>query len=98
MNAFRYILLLSLHLLLSTFCFAQREQIDSLKKVLPSLKDSARIDCLNALSKKYIITQIDTSQLVAEQALNEAEKLNYIAGEGEAYYNVAQVYADLAND
>ena len=34
--------------------FAQRERIDSLKKILPSLHDSARVDCLNELSGIYI--------------------------------------------
>lgn len=35
-------------------CLAQQESIDSLKKVLPALHDSARVDCLNALSGFYI--------------------------------------------
>lgn len=35
-------------------CSAQQERIDSLKKVLPSLYDSARVDCLNTLSGIYI--------------------------------------------
>ncbi len=35
-------------------CFARRGQIESLKKALPSLHDSARVDCLNALSGIYI--------------------------------------------
>jgi signal transduction histidine kinase len=35
-------------------CLAQREQVDSLKKFLPSLRDSAKVDCLNALSGIYI--------------------------------------------
>src|SRR4051812_40727552 len=34
--------------------FAQQEKIDSLKKVVPFLKDSAKVDCLNALSEIYI--------------------------------------------
>jgi len=79
-------------------CFAQQEKIGGLKKNLPSLKDSARIDCLNALSEAYLEVEIDTSQLFAEQALKEAKKINYIAGEGEAYYNLAHVHLVLGLD
>ena len=35
-------------------CFAQGEKIDSLKKILPSLHDSAKVDCLNELGGIYI--------------------------------------------
>jgi hypothetical protein len=34
--------------------FAQREKIDSLKKVLPSLSGNGRVDCLNALTETYL--------------------------------------------
>jgi len=83
------------------FCrnaFAQQEKIDSLKNILPLLKDSARVNCLNALGEAYIAIQIDTTLLFAEQALKEAEKINYIAGEGEAYYNLAQVNSEMSSD
>src|SRR4051812_20917711 len=47
-------------ILLCVVCFAQREKIDSLKKILPSLHDSARVDCLNELSAAYIKSIRDT--------------------------------------
>ena len=34
-------------------CVAQTKHIDSLKKTLPLLKDTARIDCLNELGFEY---------------------------------------------
>jgi hypothetical protein len=44
------VIVILLSLLLAHVAFAQREKIDSLKKELPSLHDSARVDCLNELS------------------------------------------------
>ena len=45
-------------LLLCSLCFAQKHKIDSLRKVLPGLKASARIDCLNQLSNEYIEAEL----------------------------------------
>lgn len=70
-------------------------KIDSLKKVLPSLKDSARVDCLNSLSEAYIglpnwfsptptNTEFDNAEIFALQALEEAKKINYIYGMAKA--------------
>jgi tetratricopeptide (TPR) repeat protein len=70
-------------------CFAQREKIDSLKKVLPALKDSARIDCLNALSNAHIYHAADSAEMFAHNALNEAEKINYKKGMAAAWLNLA---------
>ncbi len=76
-------------------CFAQREQIDSLKKILPSLHDSARVDCLNELSDIYLkfippkrpVTNrniVDTAAKYAALAYEEAIKINYIHGRAES--------------
>ncbi len=69
------------------FChnaFAQREKIDSLKKVLPSLHDSARVDCLNELSGIYLKSWNDSAKYYAIPAYNESKKINYIHGIAEA--------------
>lgn len=71
-------------LLLANLCFPQREKIDSLKKTCPLLKDSAKIDCLNALSENYIDVNIDTSEVFASKAFEESEKLKYIHGKAKA--------------
>jgi hypothetical protein len=39
--------------LVPNFCLAQRERLGGLKKVLPSLRDSAKVDCLNAIFMSY---------------------------------------------
>src|SRR3954452_5891460 len=48
------VIVIACSLFISSSTFAQREKIDSLKKVLPSLHDSARVDCLNELSGTYL--------------------------------------------
>src|SRR5205085_595406 len=73
---------------------------DSLKKVLPSLRDSARVDCLNALSGIYFNLNGDTAYCSNEYhislnfsniashysalAYEEAVKINYIHGIAES--------------
>ena len=84
---------------------AQTPTLDSLKKVLPLLKDKARIDCLNELGfeysnpywgiSKYIRT--DTAMLYTKQALYESLKLNYTQGIGKAYQNIGMVEEEYGN-
>src|SRR5438105_2727329 len=77
--------------------FCQQGNIDSLKKILPSLHDSARVDCLNALSEAYIglpdwfnttpsKTQFDTAEIFTMKALEEAKKINYTYDIAKALY------------
>ncbi|MDQ6763593.1 MAG: histidine kinase [Bacteroidota bacterium] len=57
------------------------QNIDSLRRVLPSLKDTARIDKLNELSSFYIVNdQKDSAEHYATIGYQEAKKLNYIHG------------------
>ena len=97
MISLRSILLIP-HLFICTICLPQREKIDRLEKILPSLKDSARIDCLNELTEAYHEIQTDTARIYGNQALNEAEKINYIAGIAKAYQNFGRVEAHLSTD
>jgi hypothetical protein len=63
----------------------ERIKIDSLKKLLSSLKDSARIDCLNSLGDVYIVYKgNDTAQYYTALAYTESKKINYIHGMAEA--------------
>jgi signal transduction histidine kinase len=74
--------------------FAQNRTIDGLKKILSSLKDSARVDCLNELSEvyrstdtvTYNINKIDSVEFFAQQAFSEARKINYIYGQAKAVF------------
>jgi tetratricopeptide (TPR) repeat protein len=68
-------------------CFSQASQvdrlkIDSLKKVLPSLRDSARIDCLNAIFRYWMFN--DSFKYYVAMAYEGAIKINYVPGIAEA--------------
>ena len=65
----------------SLTCSAQQEKIDSLKKVLPKLKDTARIDCLLELGFQYFFTpEKDSIIHYTQVAYEESKKINYIHG------------------
>src|SRR6266516_3509991 len=87
----RKILILFVEIFFSTICFAQRAKIDSLKKVLPSLHDSARVDCLNALAEIYLQSSTDTAKYCATAACDESMKINYIHGIAESLLYKGQI-------
>jgi tetratricopeptide (TPR) repeat protein len=58
----------------------QRAKIDSLKKNLPSLHDSDRVDCLNVLSLAYTYLHTDTAKSYAQKAYTGATAINYLRG------------------
>ncbi|MBD0375650.1 MAG: tetratricopeptide repeat protein, partial [Flavisolibacter sp.] len=62
--------------------------LDSLKKVLPSLHGSERVDCLNELARSYTEVQtvlhFDSGLALARQAYAEASAINYTKGLGDA--------------
>ncbi len=91
-------ILILLFLTVAVSSFAQKEQMDSLKNVLPALKDSARIDCLNALSNAYIWIDADSARSLATQVLKEAETQHYIKGMANAYNNLAWMTRLLADN
>jgi hypothetical protein len=58
---------------------AQEQTIDSFKKVLPGLRDTGRVDCLNAIGQQYfIMSQIDSATRFVQLAYEESRQLNYI--------------------
>jgi len=82
-----------------TLCFAQREKIDSLKKILHSLKDSTRVDCLNELSSLYIVAERkDSAEYYSKAGLKEAYKFNYINGIASSILRGAQIVMRFEND
>jgi serine phosphatase RsbU (regulator of sigma subunit)/tetratricopeptide (TPR) repeat protein len=70
----RYALLALLLVFIFNPVFSQRA-IDSLKKVLPATRDTARIKTLNLLSYSYIVTNADSAIHYAGIAIIEAGKL-----------------------
>src|SRR5579871_314067 len=68
-------------LIFPAFIFGQIKEIDSLKKLCPSLHDSSRVDCLNELSAQYIsAAKKDSALCYADSAYAEAKKMVYIHG------------------
>lgn len=84
----KYLYLVVLQFLFCIGCFGQSEKIDRLKKLLPTLKDSSLVDCLNELSNSYIEVHTDSALLFASRAILEAEKISYVTGKASAYYNL----------
>jgi hypothetical protein len=85
--------------LLSLASFAQREKIDSLKKVLPTLKDTARIDCLNEMFIHYLFKgDKDSSTYYSHIAFEESRRINYRHGIAEAYVHEAGMANHFHND
>jgi tetratricopeptide (TPR) repeat protein len=85
---------------------SQIHRIDSLAKLLPSLKDSSRIDCLNKLSVEYYINALsetfinvntDTAIYFASRAYDEGIKINYTKGVAEALQNLGEIARDRGN-
>lgn len=89
MKRWKYILTSITFLLPAILCIGQREMTDSLRKILPALKDSARIDCLNELSTSYIYHEASSAKMFAQEALKEGEKINYRKGMAAAWLNLA---------
>ena len=60
--------------------------IDSLQKVLPTLKDTARIDCLHNLSIQYLFKpDEDSAMYFSNLAYKESKKINYFNGVAKSF-------------
>jgi tetratricopeptide (TPR) repeat protein len=81
----------------------QRHKIDSLKNALSNLRDSFRVDCLNALANQFFYPGLslkdiaDSMQLFATEANSEATKIGYKKGLAFSYLRLAGV-EDYRND
>jgi tetratricopeptide (TPR) repeat protein len=71
--------------LLPVWLFSQTTHIDNLRKILPLLNDSARIDSMNELSLQYIEQSVkDSAEYYATSAYNQSGALHYIHGLAES--------------
>jgi len=71
-------------------------RIDSLKRLLPSQKDTARINCLNKIAERFfsqagigVQRRADSASAYANIALTEAELAKYKRGEAQALINLS---------
>jgi sensor histidine kinase YesM len=62
-------------------CFTQDNKIDSLNRILPTLHDTAKVDCLNNLTYQYILAEKkDAADFFADKAQAAAKQINYANG------------------
>lgn len=93
------ILLCLAQCLFCTIALAQVREIDSLKKILPALKDTARIDCFNLLSREYIeFEKKDSAEYYTTLAYNEAKQSNYIHGIAVSFSLQSQIAKHFDDD
>ncbi|MBS1973608.1 MAG: tetratricopeptide repeat protein, partial [Bacteroidetes bacterium] len=79
--------------------FGQSKEIDSLKKTWPSLNGSARVDCMNELSARYIfISKKDSAAHYADLAYNEAERTGYLHGVAVALSHKSRISLHFDDD
>jgi tetratricopeptide (TPR) repeat protein len=70
---------------------ASSQNIDSLKKALPTAKDTERINCLNRLATVYYYFNEDSGLLYAEKAYNEASRLNSPRGKAFSLFSSGMI-------
>ena len=74
--------------LLPLFATAQNKIADSLLKILPAAKtDTQRVKIYNNLSTRFTNSHTDKGLAYANQALALSQRIKYLKGEGDAYYN-----------
>ena len=98
----KYILTAIFLLIVKSNVFSQNNEllkIDSLKRILPSLQDTARIDCLNALIYAYtLISKKDSAADYATLAYEEAKRAGYTHGIAEAISRKAGIVQHFENN
>src|SRR6266850_4028092 len=83
----------------------ENNSIDSLKGLLPSLHDSARVDVLNKISSAYcrflnwelVYKQTDSARRFALQATRESNMIQYTRGLARAYQNHGEIESERGN-
>ncbi len=79
--------------------YVPKQKIDSLRRILPLLKDTARIDCLNELSYQYTVSdKKDSAEDYVTIAYQEAKKLNYVHGIAVYFFCKSQMARHFYDD
>ena len=94
----RRVLKIFLLLLLSSFCKAQTNTIDSLKKLLQIEKqDTGRVMLLYQLGFSYLYLKPDTALLLAQQGLSLSNKIGFAKGEIQSMILFGAVFSNTGN-
>ncbi len=87
-----------LFLLIYTFCIAQQNIVDSLKKIIAvSKENSEKVNSMNALSKAYFSIKPSESVRYGDEAKKLSEKLNYRKGLALSLKNIGIGYYQQGN-
>lgn len=85
--------ILLLFLMISSFGYNQKKTIDSLWiKVKNAESDTQKVNNLNKIFFIYHTQNIDSSQRIAEQALELSTKISYALGKATSYNNLGKIY------
>ncbi|WP_167272906.1 tetratricopeptide repeat-containing sensor histidine kinase [Dyadobacter arcticus] len=74
--------------LLPSVSKAQQAGVDSLLKILPTLKGRPRIDCLNEIAEHCLWTRSDSVAWYAQKALEESSAIHYQKGIDIAWFSI----------
>lgn len=84
--------------MVTSFTFSQSNTREELiNKLQSNLKDTARVNTFNKLSKAYTLSNNDSSLFYATKALELAKELDYIEGEAAANERIAQANIYIGN-
>jgi len=70
----------------------EKQNADSLQRILPDLEGIERIDALNKLSLAWCLDNPDSSINIVSKTVALSERLDYKKGIADAYYNIGNYY------
>ncbi len=75
--------------------FCEKSEIDSIRSILDDTSGTEHIDLLIVLTNLQRKDDNAAALITAEQALREAEKINYTFGQGKVNQTIADIYYDI---
>jgi tetratricopeptide (TPR) repeat protein len=90
-------LALTVALLTAQLSSAQNKRLDSLHALLPSTKDTTKVNVLNQISSSYWYSDINKTFEYARQAAELGEKIDFRRGVATAYNNTGVGYYQQNN-
>lgn len=79
-------------LLLAVSGFAQQNEVDSLKQLLPTTRDTTRVVVLNKLAYRILFSDPAAAETYANEAISLAEKIDFAKGLADGYKNIGISY------
>src|SRR5215831_8202546 len=85
---------------LCIMCLAQGNELDSLKKALPTLRDSARIPCITKIWLHYMYGGFnrDSAVFYSNLCYEESKKINYPHGIAQSFTQKAFIALNIDGD